>query len=194
MPFDEAYYQRFYRDPRTAVTSRAEMRSRADLIAACVNYLGLPVKRILDAGCGVGLMRAPLLRRLPRARYTGLEFSEYLCRRYGWQQGTLQTLTTRARYELVICYDVLQYLNTADAREAIARLGKVCRGALYFGALTRGDWRENCDQSRTQRTPWMRSAAWYRRELARDFESLGCGMWLRRGAPVTLWDLDGIGR
>lgn len=194
MPFDKAYYQRFYQDPRTAVTSRAEMRSRADLIAACVNYMGLPVKRILDAGCGVGLMRAPLLRRLPRAHYTGLEFSEYLCRRYGWQQGTLQGLTTRTRYELVICYDVLQYLNTADAREAIVRLGKVCRGALYFGALTSGDWHQNCDRSRTQRTPWMRSAAWYRRELARGFEPLGCGMWLRRGAPVTLWDLDGAGR
>ncbi|HEX9473145.1 MAG TPA: class I SAM-dependent methyltransferase [Steroidobacteraceae bacterium] len=194
MPFDKAYYQRFYHDPRTAVTSRAEMRARADLIAASVNYLGLPVKRILDAGCGVGLMRAPLLRRLPGARYTGLEFSAYLCRRYGWQQGTLQTLTARIRYELVICYDVLQYLNTVEARAAIAGLGRVCRGALYFGALTRGDWRENCDQSRTQRTPWMRSAAWYRRELARDFAPLGCGMWLRRGAPVTLWDLDGIGR
>jgi hypothetical protein len=139
-------------------------------------------------------MRAPLLRRLPGAAYTGLEFSAYLCQRYGWRQGTLQTLAPRTRYELVICYDVLQYLNTADARAAIAQLGKVCRGALYFGALTSGDWRGNCDQSRTQRTPWMRSAAWYRRELARDFEPLGCGMWLRRGAPVTLWDLDGISR
>ncbi len=194
MPFDKAYYQRFYHDPRTAVTSRAEMRARADLIAASVNYMGLPVKHILDAGCGVGLMRAPLLRRLPGASYTGLEFSAYLCRRYGWQQGTLQTLTARTRYELVICYDVLQYLNGAEARAAIARLGKVCRGALYFGALTSGDWRENCDQSRTQRTPWMRSAAWYRRELVRHFAPLGCGMWLRRGAPVTLWDLDGSGR
>src|SRR5258706_61709 len=103
MPFDKAYYQRFYHDPRTAVTSRAEMRSRAELIAACVNYLGLPVKRILDAGCGVGLMRAP-------------------------------------------------------------------------------------------RTLWLRSATWSRRELARAFEPLGCGMWLRRGAPVTLWDLDGARR
>jgi SAM-dependent methyltransferase len=194
MPFDKAYYQRFYQDPRTAVTSRAEMRARAGLIAACVEYLDLPVKRILDAGCGVGLMRAPLLRRLPRARYTGLEFSEYLCQRYGWKQGTLQTLTARTCYELVICYDVLQYLDRADAREAISRLGKVCRGALYFGALTSGDWRDNCDQSRTQRTPWMRSASWYRRELAREFEPLGCGMWLRRGAPVTLWDLDRAGR
>ena len=194
MPFDQAYYQRFYHDPRTAVTSRSEMRDRAALIAACVQYLGLPVKHILDAGCGVGLLRAPLLRRLPRAQYLGLEMSEYLCRRYGWQQGTLQSLKTRVRFELVICYDVMQYLNANDARQAIAKLAKVCRGALYFGALTSGDWRENCDQSRTDRIPGLRPAAWYRRELAHAFVPMGCGMWLRRGAPVTVWDLDSAGR
>jgi len=191
MAFDEAYYRRYYHDPRTAVTSRAEMRDRAGMIAATVRYIGLPVSRILDAGCGVGLMRAPLRRLLPRAQYTGLESSEYLCRRYGWQHGTLQTLDAAARYELVICYDVLQYLDTPAARAAIEKLTAVCRGALYFGALTSGDWRNNCDQSRTDRVPGMRSAAWYRRELARGFRQLGCGMWLRRGAPVVLWDLDG---
>lgn len=191
MPFDEAYYRRYYHDPRTAVTSRAEMRDRAAMIAACMRYVGLPVTRILDAGCGMGLMRAPLRRHLPRAQYTGLEISEYLCQRYGWQQGTLQTLNARVRYELVVCYDVVQYLEEHEARKAIAKLGAVCRGALYFGALTSGDWRDNCDQSRTDRVPRLRSAAWYQRELARCFRPLGCGMWLRHGAPVTLWDLDG---
>jgi SAM-dependent methyltransferase len=190
MAFDEAYYRRYYHDPLTAVTSRSEMRQRAELIATCVRYIGLPVNRILDAGCGVGLLRAPLLRRLPRAQYTGLEASEYLCRRYGWQHGTLQTLADDTQYELVVCYDVLQYLGREAARQAIAKLARVCRGALYFGALTSGDWHHNCDQSRTDRVPGLRSAVWYRRELTRGFTQLGCGMWLRRGAPVTVWDLD----
>lgn len=194
MPFDKAYYQRFYHDPRTAVTSRSEMNNRAALIAACVHYLDLPVKRILDAGCGVGLLRAPLRRRLRGAQYFGLEASEYLCRRYGWQHGTLQTLGTRERYDLVICYDVMQYLSESAARKAIGKLARVCRGALYFGALTSGDWRRNCDQSRTDWLPGLRSAAWYRRELARSFQPLACGMWLRRGSSVTLWDLDGVKR
>lgn len=192
MAFDEAYYRRYYHDPRTAVTSRAEMHSRAELIAASVRYVGLPVSRILDAGCGVGLMRTPLRRRLPRARYTGLESSEYLCRRYGWQHGTLQTLAEDVQYELVICYDVLQYLKPEAARQAIAKLARVCTGALYFGALTSGDWRHNCDRSRTDRVPGLRSAAWYRRELERGFAALGCGMWLRHGVPVTVWDLDRV--
>ena len=92
---------------------------------------------MLDAGCGVGLLRAPLMRRLKRAHYTGLEISEYLCERYGWQQGALQSWRSRERFDLVVCYDVLQYLTTAEARAAIANLGRLCRGALYFSALTR---------------------------------------------------------
>ena len=190
MAFDRDYYQRFYFNPRTAVTSRAEMRARARLIVGCVQYVGLPVARILDAGCGVGLLRAPLKRALRAADYVGLEFSEYLCRRYGWRQGSIATLRTRERFDLVICYDVLQYLSAAQARRAIANLGRVCRGALYFGALTLEDWRDNCDQTRTDRIPGLRRGAWYRRELSRAFTPMGCGMWLKRGLPLTLWNLD----
>jgi SAM-dependent methyltransferase len=190
MVFDRDYYQRFYFNPRTAVTSRAEMRARARLIAACVGYVGLPVASILDAGCGVGLLRAPLKRALRKASYTGLEFSEYLCQRYGWQQGSIETFRTRQRFDLVICYDVLQYLSAHEARRAIANLARVCRGALYFGALTSEDWRENCDQTRTDRIAGLRPAAWYRRELARAFRPIGCGMWLRRGLDLAVWNLD----
>ena len=44
--FDRAYYQRFYFNPRTAVTNRAEMNARGRLIAAFADHLGLPVRRI----------------------------------------------------------------------------------------------------------------------------------------------------
>ncbi len=190
MPFDHAYYQRFYFNPRTAVTSRSEMRARARLIASCVQYLGLPVGKILDAGCGVGMLRAPLLRTLRRAHYVGLECSDYLCSRYGWRQGSIETFRTSERFDLVICYDVLQYLSATQARRAIANLARLCRGLLYFGALTIEDWRDNCDQDRTDRIPGLRSGRWYRRELSRAFLPVGCGMWLKRDVPLTLWDLD----
>jgi len=190
MPFDRDYYQRFYFDPRTAVTSRAEMQARGRMVAACVNYLGLPVKRILDAGCGVGLLRAPLRRALRGAEYVGLEVSDYLCQRYGWLQGSIDSFRTRERFDLVICYDVLQYLSAARARQAIANLARACRGALYFGALTSEDWRENCDQTRTDRIPGLRPDRWYRRELARTFRPMGCGIWLRRDLPLSVWSLD----
>ena len=190
MAFDQAYYQRFYFNRRTAVTSRSEMRARARLISGCVDYIGLPVARILDAGCGVGMLRTPLLQRLKRASYTGLEYSDYLCQRYGWQHGSIETFRTRQRFDLVICYDVLQYLSPMEARRAIGNLARLCRGALYFGALTSEDWRQNCDQTRTHRVPGLRPGEWYRRELSRAFRPLGCGMWLKRELPLTVWNLD----
>jgi SAM-dependent methyltransferase len=190
MPFDRDYYQRFYFNPRTAVTSRAEMRARANLIVGCVNYVGLPVGSILDAGCGVGLLRTPLLRAFRRADYTGVEVSEYLCERYGWHCSSVEKFRSRRRFDLVICYDVLQYLPEFSARRAIANLGRLCRGALYFGALTREDWRENCDQTRTHRISGLRPGSWYRRELARAFRPLGCGLWIKKELPVTVWALD----
>jgi SAM-dependent methyltransferase len=190
MPFDREYYQRYYFNPRTAVTSRAEMRSRANLIVGCLNYVGVPVSGILDAGCGVGLLRTPLLRAFRRADYTGVEVSDYLCQRYGWRCSSVQDFRSRRRFDLVVCYDVLQYLAEADARRAIANLARLCRGALYFGALTSEDWRDNCDQTRTHQIEGLRPGNWYRRELAKAFRPLGCGMWLRKDLPLSVWNLD----
>lgn len=190
LPFDREYYRRYYYDPRTAVASRAEMRARARLIAAGVQHLGLPVRRILEAGCGTGLMRAELRRLLPRAHYTALEASEYLCRRYGWRYGRIEEFRARRPFDLVICYDVLQYLDSARAARALRSLARLTRGALYFSALTRGDFARNCDRERTDAGVHLRSARWYRTRLARHFREAGLGLWLRRGAPLTLWELE----
>ena len=193
MPFDQAYYQRFYFDPRTAVTSRAEMRARARLIGAFTAHVGLPVRRMLDAGCGTGLLRAPLRRALPKAAYVGLESSEYLCRRYGWQHGTLQDFRAREPFDLVVCYDVLQYLSEREAAGALANLARMCRGVLYFSALTRRDWQVNCDRTRTDPEVHLRDADWYRTRLRRHFREMGAGFWLRRGAPLIVWDMETAG-
>jgi SAM-dependent methyltransferase len=190
MRFDRDYYRRFYLDPRTAVTSRAEMRARAKLIAAYVDHAGLPVRRVLDAGCGIGLLRAPLKRMLPRAAYVGLEASEYLCKRYGWEHGMLQSYRPGGVFDLVICYDVLQYLDDRAAAGALSNLGRLCRGILYFTALTRRDWLENCDRSRTDSVVHLRTAEWYRSRLRRSFREIGAGFWMRRGAPLTVWELE----
>src|SRR4029077_12527271 len=148
--------------PRTAVANRSEMRARARLIAAFVAYAGLPVRRILEAGCGTGLLRAELLRLLPRAHYVALESSDYLCQRYGWRKGRIEEYRSRAPFDLVICYDVLQYLAGAAAPRALATFAPLGRGALYFTALPRHDYEHNCDQSRTDAAVHLRSAEWYR--------------------------------
>jgi len=187
--FDADYYRRFYYDGRTAVTSRAEMRARAKLIGAYANHIGLPVRRMLDAGCGIGLLRAPLMRAFPRARYTGLEFSQYLCERYGWTQGSLSTFRDDP-FDLVVCYDVLQYLDDRTAARAIANLGRLTRGVLYLSALTTRDWQRNCDRSRTDRDVFLRDVQWYGARLRRHFRPSGVGFWIRRGAPLVTWEME----
>lgn len=188
--FDRDYYRRFYYDPRTAVTTRREMHARARLIAALTEHVGLPVRRILDAGCGTGMLRAPLERLLRKADYVGLETSAYLCTRYGWEQGRIEEYRSTGSFDLVICYDVLQYLDTRAATRALSNLGRLCRGVLYFSALTRRDWEWNCDRVRTDSNVHLRAARWYRLRLLRSFREIGAGFWLRRGAPLTVWELE----
>ena len=190
MTFDQHYYRRYYYDPRTAVANAREMRARARLIAAMVEHAGLPVRRILEAGCGTGLLRTALRRLLPRAQYTGLETSDYLCRRYGWEQGRIEQYRARAPFDLVVCYDVLQYLDDAAAVRALGNFGRLCRGVLYFSALTAHDLKHNADPERTDTNVHLRSGEWYRKRLRRQFREAGLGFWLRRGAPLTLWELE----
>ncbi|MGH7004687.1 MAG: class I SAM-dependent methyltransferase [Alphaproteobacteria bacterium] len=192
--FGKAFYQRFYLDPGRAVTSRREMELRGRFIGAFIRYSDMPVRRILDAGCGLGLMRPSLRRALPTAEYVGLEASPYLCRKHGWHEGSVVDWRSRHSYELVICYDVFQYLGDRDAARGLANLGRLASGILYFSALTLEDWRFIADRGRTDRDVARRPAAWYRRRLARNFIEAGAGFWIRRGANVTLWSLETTAR
>lgn len=188
--FDAAFYRRFYIDPRTRVTTPAEMKQRAQTIAMLVRHLDIPVKRILDAGCGLGLMRKPLLQSLPGATYLGVEVSDHLCRRYGWKQGALHEFTAPGQFDLIICYDVLQYMSDRDASTAIANLARLSRGAFYFHAPTLEDWRRNADRSCSDSDIRLREAAWYRKRLARFFRHVGFGVHVRRGVPYVQWELE----
>ena len=190
--FDAGFYRRFYLDPKTRVVTPAEMARRADLVAAFARHGELPVRSILDVGCGLGLMREQLRRHFPKARYVGLEVSEYLCARHGWIHGSVTTFEAERPFDLVVCYDVLQYLDARQAAAALSNLATLCDGVLHFGVLTQEDWELYCDKRRTDRLVHVRPAGWYRRRLARSFINAGSGMFVRRGAPIHLWELDQV--
>jgi predicted TPR repeat methyltransferase len=188
--FDREYFRRYYYSPSTRVTERAEMQVRANLIAAVLAHAQLPVRRLLDAGCGIGLLQPAFARSLPKARYSGLEASDYLCQRYGWIKGSVASFRPPTPADLVVCYDVLQYLDDRQASLALSNLARLTRCALYFSALTRADWRNNCDRSRTDSEVYLRSGDWYWRRLQKNFRYLACGVWVLKSVSVIRWELE----
>lgn len=186
--FDKAYYDRFYRNPDTRAVTPAAVRRQARFVAAYLDHLEVPVRQILDIGCGTGGLLRALGKALPKAKTRGVEYSDYLCETYGWQQGSVVDVEAGGA-DLVVCNDVLGYLNDADCSLALKNLGRHASSALYLGVLTREDL-ALCDPARTDQAQSARSVAWYRRRLNRDFQSLGGGLYLRKPVDVTVWHLE----
>ena len=186
--FDAAYYRRFYYNPATRASTPEYARRRARFIGAYLRFIDLPVKSVLDMGCGVGRVLRALGKEFPDARLTGVEYSEYLCNKHGWQQGSVVDWPGRT-HDLVVCNDVLGYLDNRACDAAIQNLARLTRGALYLGALTRED-RTIVDAERTDPDQHLRSLAWYRRRLRKHFTSIGGGLFLRKPLRVPMWALD----
>jgi len=188
--FDAEFYRRYYRDPATRVSTRGDQARLAALACAQTAYLGFRVRRVLDAGCGLGHMKETVMGFFPRARYVGLEASDYLARRFGWVHAGLEDYRPGTPFDLIICHDVLQYLDDRTAARAITNLGRISRGTLYLSALTLEDWRTTADRSRSDGGVHLRPADWYRRRLGRHFRPAGSGLLVRRGYTPVFWELE----
>ena len=188
--FDENYYRRYYGDQTTRVTSQREIHRLGNFVCSYVKYLQLPVERVLDVGCGMGYWQAVISRHFPRATYTGVEFSKYLCEKKGWINGSVVDFSADEPFDLVICQGVLQYLPNAQANKGVANLGKLCRGALYLEALTENDWRTVCDQTTTDGNTHLRSGSWYHQRLGKSFTAVGGGVFISRRAHVPLYEME----
>ena len=188
--FDKNYYDKFYRDRATRVVTRKGVNALARFVCGYLKHLGLPVERVLDVGCGLGYWKSALRKEFPNAEYHGVEISEYLCRKHGWTHASIVDFTASEPYDLVICQGVLQYLDATEARAALRNLGRLCGKALYLETLTAKDWEENCDQSVTDGSTYLREGAWYRREIDRRFTSLGGGVFLAKTARAVFYELE----
>jgi len=189
--FDAAYYRRFYLNPKTRAQSPKSSARKADFIAAYLDHLDVPVRRILDIGCGLGWTLRGLERHYPRATTVGVEWSRHLCGRYGWTQGSVVDYRARTPFDLVVCDDVLPSLTDRDCTRALENLAELSRGALFVGILTAEDW-DRCDRRRTDRDVHLRPARWYRRRLDRHFVAMGGGLYLKRPVDVTVWALESL--
>ena len=188
--FDERYYHRYYEDPRTRVGDHKSCRAPANFLFAYLKYLQLPVRSVLDLGCGMGLWREEVLRLRPAARYVGVEYSAHACRKYGWEQGSVVDYRPAEDFDLVLCHDVIQYLDDDQADAALSNLAAVAKTALHLEILTTEDWKNNCDQERTDGNAFLRGVAWYRKRLRRHFLACGGGLFVARDAPAVLYELE----
>ena len=194
--FDADYYRRYYGDQQTRVIDAREVERLAGFVKGYLDYLQVPVRTVLDVGCGVGHWQRAARKLWPKARYYGVEYSGYLCERFGWHQASIATLRPkrdlgRPSFDLVVCQGVMQYLDDDTAARALQNLGRWTDGALYLEALTQRDWEENCDQSVTDGDVHLREGAFYREHLADRFQDCGGGVFCARRAGVALFELEG---
>lgn len=192
--FDEAYYQRYYFDKKTSVVDPAHAERLGTFVGSYLQYLRVPVRRVLDMGCGIGLWRETVARHFPGASYHGVEFSEYLCERYGWERGSVVDYRSAEPFDFVVCQGVLPYLSPPDLKLALRNLGRLCQGALYVEAVAREDYeRDIIDENLTDPRLFRHRAELYRRGLSESFTELGGGVWLSRKAEVPLFELEHAG-
>ena len=191
--FDEAYYQRFYFNKKTSVVDPAHVQRLGAFVCSYLQYLRVPVRRVLDVGCGIGLWRDVIQRHYPDAQFQGVEYSAYLCSRFGWERGSVVDYRATAPYDLVICQGVLPYLSGADLKLALRNLGRLSHGALYVEAVAREDWEQDTvDETLTDPNLLQHPAALYRCGLAEGFNELGGGVWLSRKAELPLFALEHV--
>jgi SAM-dependent methyltransferase len=161
--YDRRYYERFYRAKATRVLAPAERRLRvAAVVALAEHHLGRRLRSALDVGCGAGLWGRELVRQRPGLRYLGLAPSPAAValapRGLDVRRGGLEDLGAlgRARFDLVVCADVLHYLEARAVRAALPALVARARGPLYLEVLTSAEAVEG-DRGDLRR----RSPRWY---------------------------------
>lgn len=187
--FDKAYYDRFYRNPATRSATPLAAARQAAFISGYLRYLEVPVRRLLDIGCGLGRALTAMADQYPNARAVGVEYSEYICNRYGWTQGSVVDFSSKSPFDLVMCNDVLAYLDDRACAEAINNLAQLSRAAVFLGVLTKEDW-VLCDQQRTDPDQYLRTKAWYQKRLQRHFVNVGGGLYLKKPLEFPVWTLD----
>lgn len=194
--YDKAYFDRWYRDPAHAVGSRADLARQVSFaVAVTEQLLCRPIRSVLDAGAGEGRWQ-PLLHRLrPRARYAGVDSSEWAVARYGRKRnirfGTLETLGDLGLdgpFDLVVAADVLHYLPTRALRLGLASMVALLGGVAFLPCFTAEDASEGDHHGFHSRR-----ASTYRRLFAEaGLIPLGMHAWTLRARRRELSALEGV--
>jgi SAM-dependent methyltransferase len=168
--YDRAYFDRWYRHPRTRMWTPAAVARKVRMVVALTEQLlGRPIRSVLDVGCGEGAWQPILARLRPGVRYVGVDSSAYAVARYGRRRhlrlgtfGNLKALRLRGRFDLVVCCDVLHYLPDAEVASGLRALRALARGPAYLEAYAAEDAVEGDDRG-FHRRPATRYRALFHR-------------------------------
>src|SRR5688572_5852985 len=98
---------------------------------------------------------------------------------------------SKQKFDLVVCQDVMQYMSNDEAEQSFVAITRVCRGALYFDVPTSDDIKDGfLDMRKTDRHIHVRSAAWYRKRLQKDFVSAGGGLFVTNRSRAIVLALE----
>ena len=168
--YDRDYFERWYRDPDDRVSTRDSLQRKVRMAIAVTEFLiGRRIRTILDVGCGEAPW-FPIVRRLrPKASYTGIDSSDYVLERFGSERnirrgtlGELGRMRLRRDVDLIVCADVLQYVDVPELERGLRAIRRLLGGVAYIEAFTTQDRMEG------DRAGWHeRTAVQYRRLFRR---------------------------
>ena len=193
--YDRDYFDRWYRNG--GIGGAARLARKVALAVATAEYhLERPLRSVLDIGCGEGAWRAPLLKLRPGLQYLGFDSSDYAIARHGRARNLhharfaeFQQLRPCPPADLLVCSDVLHYLETRELDLGLPALAELCGGVAFIEVFTRGDGALGDDHQFKQR-----NAAFYRNRLrALGLHPLGSHCWLSpaRVPHATALELPG---
>lgn len=180
--YDQRYFDKWYRHPRHRVKSKQDMKRQLGFIVSVTEYLlDRPVRSVLDVGCGEGNWSTVLRELRPRARYTGVDGSEYAVERFGKRRniclgtfGTIGKLGLDGPFDLILCLGVLNYVKDDELRQGLRQLRKLSGGVAYLEVFTRDD-----DATGDFRKSSAPRPSWYRETFRRaGFVALGLHCYL----------------
>jgi SAM-dependent methyltransferase len=192
--YDEAYFTKWYRDPRTRVHTPDSVRRKVRMVLGVAEYfLGRELRTVLDVGAGEGTWGVELRRLRPGLRYVGIDPSEYVVARHGRRRNIklgsfekLHTMNLGRGYDLVVCADVLQYIPDAELKRGARHIAGLIIGVAFLESYTTGDDMEGDLEG------WHpRSKSKYRRIFA-DAGLVACGLhcYLTRDLAVNAVELE----
>lgn len=192
--YDKAYFDRWYRGPDPPVGDASDLeRAVALAIAATESVIARPIESVLDVGCGEGRWQPVVMKLRPDAAYLGIDSSEYAVDRFGDSRNIRHGLFGELAYhvfdepfDLVVCSDVLHYLDDAEILEGIDALSERTGGVAVIDIFTVEDEPEG-DRVNFR----LRPAAWYHNVL-RDagLVPIGLQMYVHEEVVDVLETLD----